>query len=105
MNNLRAAILAMTAIFAISGPSFAGQLVYQPTNPTFGGNALNGSFLLSTAQTQGAGVKSGQQQAAPDLSGLNDALGNLGNIGQGTGGGSSPIIIIGGNTPTIPAQP
>jgi curli production assembly/transport component CsgF len=87
--------------------SFAGQLVYQPTNPTFGGNPLNGTFLLSTAQTQGDGVKSGQQQT-PDLSGLNDALKNLGNIGDGTGGvgGSSPIIIIGGNgTPTIPTQP
>jgi curli production assembly/transport component CsgF len=97
--------LAAATLFALGGSSFAGQLVYQPTNPTFGGNPLNGSFLLSTAQTQGAGVKSGQQQV-PDLSGLNDALSNLGNIGDGTGGGS-PIIIIGGTggTTTIPGNP
>lgn len=79
----------------------AGQLVYRPTNPTFGGNPLNGSFLLSTAQTQGDGVKSGQQQA-PDLSGLNDALENIGDVG---GGGSSPIIIIGEDGTNIPGNP
>jgi len=27
----------------------AGQLTYQPVNPTFGGNPLNGSFLLGVA--------------------------------------------------------
>lgn len=78
----------------------AGQLVYQPANPTFGGNALNGSFLLSTAQTQGFGVKSGQQQA-PDLSGLNESLKN---IGSNTGSSSStPIIVIGNGT--VPSNP
>jgi curli production assembly/transport component CsgF len=78
-------------------------MVYQPTNPTFGGNALNGSFLLSTAQTQGAGVKSGQQQT-PDLSGLDSALGNLGDVGSNTGSnGSSPIIVIGNGT--VPTNP
>ena len=93
------AVAAMTC-----APAFAGQLVYQPTNPTFGGNPLNGTFLLSTAQTQGDGVKSGQQQT-PDLSGLNSALSNLGNVGNntGTGTGSSPIIVIGNGT--IPTSP
>jgi curli production assembly/transport component CsgF len=52
--------------------------------------------LLSTAQAQGEGVKSGSQ--GPDLSGLNNALNNLGsgavivggtgNNGAGSGGGS-----------------
>ncbi|NLS17604.1 curli assembly protein CsgF [Rhizobium sp. P40RR-XXII] len=95
------AAIGLTALMAV--PALAGQLVYQPTNPTFGGNPLNGSFLLSTAQTQGAGVKSGQQQT-PDLSGLNDALGNLGNVNQGTGStGTSPIIVIGNGQ--VPANP
>lgn len=85
----------------LCSPAYASQLVYQPTNPTFGGNPLNGTFLLSTAQTQGDGVKSGQQQT-PDLSGLNSALSNLGNIGD-TGSGSSPIIVIGNGT--IPTNP
>jgi curli production assembly/transport component CsgF len=80
--------LVIAALVAIgmeaSAPGFASEMVYHPVSPTFGGNPLNGSFLLSTAQAQGEGVKSGPQ--GPDLSGLNNALGNL---------GSSPIIIGG----------
>lgn len=30
----------------------AGPLVYQPVNPSFGGNPLNGSYLLNNAQSQ-----------------------------------------------------
>lgn len=30
----------------------AGELVYQPVNPNFGGNPLNGSYLLGNAQAQ-----------------------------------------------------
>ncbi|KAA1183979.1 curli assembly protein CsgF [Rhizobium tropici] len=101
MMRVTAVAIGLAAIMAV--PALAGQLVYQPTNPTFGGNPLNGSFLLSTAQTQGAGVKSGQQQT-PDLSGLNNALGNLGNVNQGTAStGTSPIIVIGNGQ--VPANP
>lgn len=32
--------------------SFATEMVYQPINPSFGGNPLNGSFLLNKAQAQ-----------------------------------------------------
>jgi curli production assembly/transport component CsgF len=63
-----------------SSPVFASSLVYTPTNPTFGGNPLNGTFLLSQAQTQGAGAKSGN---SPDLSGLTNALSGLGSGGTG----------------------
>jgi curli production assembly/transport component CsgF len=70
----------IAAIIAIgvtaSASAFASELVYHPVNPTFGGNPLNGSFLLSTAQAQGQGTKSGAQ--SPDLSGLTNALANLG---------------------------
>jgi curli production assembly/transport component CsgF len=58
-----------------SSPLLASSLTYTPTNPTFGGSPLNGSFLLSQAQTQGAGAKSGN---SPDLSGLTNALSGLG---------------------------
>jgi curli production assembly/transport component CsgF len=82
------------AIYAIvvfvgnaSAPAFASEMVYHPVIPAFGGNPLNGSALLSTAQAQGEGVKSGSQ--GPDLSGLNNALNNL-----GAGGGG---IFIGGS--------
>ncbi|HVX78759.1 MAG TPA: curli assembly protein CsgF [Bradyrhizobium sp.] len=77
MNKWHRAITAIAAIImSTSAPVFASQLVYHPISPTFGGNPLNGSFLLSTAQAQGEGTKSGQQ--SPDLSGLDSALSNLG---------------------------
>src|SRR5215470_18609548 len=81
--------IAALAILA-SAPAIASEMVYHPVSPTFGGNPLNGSFLLSQAQAQGEGVKSGSQ--GPDLSGLNNALGNLGSgalVIGGTGNGGS----------------
>jgi|ERR1700742_60184 curli production assembly/transport component CsgF len=78
------AIAAVTSIsMGTSASAFASELVYHPISPTFGGNPLNGSFLLSTAQGQGEGTKSGNQ--GPDLSGLDAALQNIGN---GTGNNS-----------------
>jgi curli production assembly/transport component CsgF len=58
-------------------PAYATEQVYHPISPTFGGNPLNGPFLLSTAQAQGEGTKSGNQ--GPDLSGLTNALQNATN--------------------------
>ena len=72
-------------VVGASATALASELVYHPVNPTFGGNPLNGAALLSQAQAQGEGVKSGSQ--GPDLSGLNNALSNLG----------SGAIVIGGN--------
>jgi len=77
------AIPAIAALIAIaSAPAFASEIVYHPVNPNFGGNPLNGSALLSQAQAQGEGVKSGPQ--GPDLSGLDNLL-------------NGPAIIIGGS--------
>jgi len=58
-------------------PAFATEQVYHPVSPTFGGNPGKGTFLLSTAQAQGEGTKSGNQ--GPDLSGLTNALQNSAN--------------------------
>jgi curli production assembly/transport component CsgF len=92
------ACLIGVASFVTSG--LATEQIYRPVSPTFGGNPLNGNFLLSTAQAQGSGARSGQQQA-PDLSGLNSALSNIGNNGN-----STPIVVIGGNgLPVVPASP
>ena len=44
-------ILIMTMAL-LSLPSVATELVYTPVNPSFGGNPLNGSFLLNKAQAQ-----------------------------------------------------
>jgi curli production assembly/transport component CsgF len=86
--------VGLVAGILLSSSAFATEQVYRPVSPTFGGNALNGNFLLSTAQAQGNGVRSGQQ--GPDLSGLNDALSGIGS------GSQAPIIINGG---TIPSNP
>lgn len=101
MNKQRWAIIAIAALsVSASAPALASELVYHPVSPTFGGNPLNGSFLLSTAQAQGEGTKSGQQ--GPDLSGLDNALSNLGSTlivnpngtngtpNNGTAGGTTP---------------
>ena len=39
-------------LLALCYPCTATELVYQPINPSFGGNALNGNFLLQKAQSQ-----------------------------------------------------
>ncbi|GAA0224320.1 hypothetical protein GCM10009125_11630 [Castellaniella daejeonensis] len=49
-----AAILlgALIGLTWTSLPASAGQLVYTPVNPSFGGNPLNGPTLLQSAQAQ-----------------------------------------------------
>lgn len=45
-------IIALAIQFSLSTYAFSSELVYTPINPSFGGSALNGSFLLSKAQAQ-----------------------------------------------------
>lgn len=40
------------ALLCCAGVTQATELVYTPVNPSFGGSALNGSFLLNKAQAQ-----------------------------------------------------
>ena len=35
-----------------AAPASASELVYEPVNPNFGGNPLNGSYLLNNAEAQ-----------------------------------------------------
>ncbi|WOX04664.1 curli assembly protein CsgF [Microbulbifer pacificus] len=42
---------ALTWAFTVSSPQ-ASELIYEPVNPNFGGNPLNGSYLISNAQSQ-----------------------------------------------------
>lgn len=37
---------------SLSMPSHAQEIVYRPVNPVFGGNPLNGAYLLGTANAQ-----------------------------------------------------
>lgn len=100
MRSLSFAVVCVAGAIGFTAPALATEQIYHPASPTFGGNPLNGSFLLSTAQAQGPGTRSGSQ--GPNLSGLDSALSN---IGTGSSG-SSPIVVIGGNgLPTVPKSP
>ena len=91
MSGIKFAIVAALGGIFLSTSAFATEQIYHPVSPAFGGNALNGPFLLSTAQAQGTGTKSGSK--GPDLSGLTNAL-------SGIGSGTPPegTIIITPNT-------
>jgi len=53
-------LIAAGALLAFSGQ--ATELVYTPINPSFGGNPLNGSFLLSKAQAQNDNQVAGNEE-------------------------------------------
>jgi curli production assembly/transport component CsgF len=56
---VRRIALAGAALLAVAGPACAGTLVYTPTNPSFGGNPLNGPTLFNNAQVQNQYTHSG----------------------------------------------
>jgi len=88
MGKIAFRIMCVAGVVGLLTPAFATEQVYHPINPALGGNPNNGSFLLSTAQSQGEGAKSGNQ--GPDLSGLTNALSGVGsNSGSGSSGSSS----------------
>jgi curli production assembly/transport component CsgF len=66
-----AMIAAFSCTLAASGAS-ASQLVYRATNPSFGGDPLNGNWLLSQASAQGEGASSspGFSIDFPDFGGV-----------------------------------
>jgi curli production assembly/transport component CsgF len=86
MRKIGVAFAVAFGSLALSASAFATEQVYHPVNPVFGGNPLNGSYLLSQAQAQGLGTKSGAN-AQPDLSGLTNAL-------SGIGSSTNPAVII-----------
>jgi len=77
MGKIAFRVVCVAGVVGFLTPAFATEQVYHPVNPALGGNPNNGSFLLSTAQSQGQGTKSGNQ--GPDLSGLTNALGGIAN--------------------------
>jgi curli production assembly/transport component CsgF len=44
----------------------ASEMIYRPINPSFGGNALNGSFLLSIANAQNT-IEDPDQRSSPSF--------------------------------------
>ena len=66
---LRFALIVAGVLSA--GAVSASELIYRPTNPSFGGDPLNGNWLLSqaTAQTAGGGSP-GFSIDFPDFGGI-----------------------------------
>jgi len=50
-HSLRTACAVLAAPL-LATPAFGGQLTYVPVNPSFGGNPLNGAYMLQSAQAQ-----------------------------------------------------
>jgi curli production assembly/transport component CsgF len=57
------ATAALASVLA-AGSVFAGNIVYTPVNPAFGGSPLNGSWLMSEAQAQNQFTQSKSSAAA-----------------------------------------
>lgn len=69
---LKKIVIVALAGIVVAGPAAASQLVYRPTNPSFGGDPLNGNWLLSqgTAQSPGGGGTGGFVIDFPDFGGF-----------------------------------
>lgn len=69
-------LIAATAVALFAGPALAADLVYTPVSPSFGGNPLNSTHLMATANAQ-------RDATASDA--IDDMLGGGGTTGTGTG--------------------
>lgn len=56
-------IAAVLSLAPLSG--YAGELVYQPINPSFGGDPFVGSYLLGKAQAQDTNKDPNRRRATP----------------------------------------
>ncbi|HUO94382.1 MAG TPA: curli assembly protein CsgF [Rhizomicrobium sp.] len=66
---MRKVIWAAAAALLGTASADAGQLVYTPVNPTFGGSPFNGAYLLSTAQSNNFNFQT-NPKAAQELNSL-----------------------------------
>ena len=68
--------MAIFIFFMLNEQVVASELVYRPVNPSFGGNPINGNYLLGNAQAQNT-IKGGDSRRSPQKSRLdrfNDSL-------------------------------
>lgn len=63
ISQLAAASLVLTALVCYPTPNQATEMVYTPTNPSFGGNPLNGPVLLNNANAQNHFTNSSSKSA------------------------------------------
>jgi curli production assembly/transport component CsgF len=58
---------SLLATFALAVSAQAGELIYTPVNPSFGGSPLNGSQLLNNANAQNKYEKKEEKQSQAEL--------------------------------------
>lgn len=68
MNN----IILICVLTLLVNTVLATEIVYTPVNPSFGGNPLNGNYLLSNASAQDDNKKSGSRGSADLRTNLSD---------------------------------
>lgn len=68
-------LFTLSILLLLSSNIYSQQLVYRPTNPSFGGNPLNGSFLLNSAQIQDKLTDGSETTASDPLADFRDNLG------------------------------
>lgn len=106
----------------LAQPVLATEMVYQPINPSFGGNPMNGSYLLNKAQAQNKHKASMDDKSYADKfqeslerSYINQMVRKITDeaFGEGDGGldgdtiftsGDYEILVMGSNTDTIIVQ-
>lgn len=64
--------LALAVLLSSAGAAAAGNLIYQPVNPAFGGSPLNGAWLQSEASAQN--IPQARQQRETQLFSTNSSL-------------------------------
>lgn len=79
-------VMSLGLVLAIGATQIAAAspLVYRPINPTFGGDPLNGNWLLATGQGQVKGGSSGSPGFTIDFP-------DFGGIGQA--GQTAPVVL------------
>jgi curli production assembly/transport component CsgF len=71
---LKSASLSLLLVVGVAQVATASQLVYRPINPSFGGDPLNGNWLLAQGQ--------GQVKGSSSSPGFTIDFPDFGNIGQ-----------------------
>ena len=87
---------------SLGGSAVAGQLTYQPINPSFGGSPFNGDWLLNQANTTRPEAEGGSGGGGSDFPDFGDLFGDIdtvigidnpddgdgGDVGDGGDGGA-----------------
>lgn len=108
---MRIRTLVLGGLLGLAGalPALAGELIYRPLNPGFGGNPLLEDYLIGTATIQnqfvgsgGGGGGGGGGAPVINFPPINIDLGGVGGGTPPTGGGTPPTGGATGASPGVP---